>query len=804
MPDTTTIPGLYPYPYMYSPGSPLEYAEGIALLNGFTGNAYIHNSSTLNISNVGSSTRFTGTQATSNEEFNRSGFVVKFNAGSFKYRWYGSDCATGIGFVDVTEFGNYDFSLDAACENCNSKLSDSKSMVIQDTTDWASILKSSTVDNGLCKNVKNYFYKSSAKTYCREEYHVYYPNANNRIEVELGRFFTLNEDKTSLDLIDSSIPNYAPIKVVKTRQCMGGNLNDFKKSSDTEFQICGGRIAVNYNDNSVNGNYKYNDFLVSKLSSFTSSIKNTSYKNNGTTVNAKMLEQRGVFLYTLKDNVYRYVRIVDGFSMMNKPSDLDKGLYIDSKISNLPVSFELKKNPSISFRYYLPNNSTVCGDSNSKIAKAYIKDNNYLKCVDDEEKINVYSSDYVGNEKRKDTACAKLYNSTTSYKYKNCAKDRTKNKIGNSSNCFNSNNNSKYSCNIQIYKCDETTVGTGNYKDYIWDNEKGKCIKKCSRNGDDYIGPDGEPTTSEEYENKCCIKTNHTDFGRDWNEKDHVCCPPGTLYNEILEKCDNPSDTPACTRTTAEKKTSTYDFTDYEWVSNQCCSKNDIIVDSNGNKLCEKCNLNNHIRLKRDWNDNEGKCCPVGYKYYSETKRCEPPAGDKCDLSHLNCADKPCCYDKTGKIYCGERINGKDVCPVPDKPDIAIYRSIDNHSPFISQTGVIRTVGENWCSNSIVGLNKFSCSGLASENPLVYAVIESRTNVNESNAMLIVDLDFEALNKIRKYNETNSYDDFTLSCDENGEACISNFLRGETLEKVDINLSGRCSGVSKNNFYKCS
>ena len=65
---------------------------------------------------------------------------------------------------------------------------------------------------------------------------------------------------------------------------------------------------------------------------------------------------------------------------------------------------------------------------------------------------------------------------------------------------------------------------------------------------------------------------------------------------------------------------------------------------------------------------------------------------------------------------------------------------------------------------------------------------------------------------IREYNDSNAYDDFTLSCvDEQGISCISNFLRGKlngsSGPKFTVNLlkSGTCSDINATgyDFYYC-
>ena len=84
-------------------------------------------------------------------------------------------------------FKGYDYSIDAACVNCNSNDDDNKAYIIQDINDWNAIFESSKSSN---KNIKTYFNKGNG-VYCREEYWVYLPNVNNTIYVEPGRYVIL-------------------------------------------------------------------------------------------------------------------------------------------------------------------------------------------------------------------------------------------------------------------------------------------------------------------------------------------------------------------------------------------------------------------------------------------------------------------------------------------------------------------------------------------------------------------------------------------------------------------------------------
>ena len=56
--------------------------------------------------------------------------------------------------------------------------------------------------------------------------------------------------------------------------------------------------------------------------------------------------------------------------------------------------------------------------------------------------------------------------------------------------------------------------------------------------------------------------------------------------------------------------------------------------------------------------------------------------------------------------------------------------------------------------------------------------------------MYKIHLDSNSISEIRKYNSKNSYDDFTLECNNKGDECLSNFIRNSSYGKLD----GKCSG----------
>ena len=176
------------------------------------------------------------------------------------------NCGWGIWLVDISKYiqPGYDYSLDMACVNCDSTLSDSKAVVLQDTTNWEAIEASPRMTG--IKNAPTYFYKSGYGTFCREEYHFFFPNQNDKIKVQLGRYFTLNAKQEDLNVAGADIPNFKPIKVKKIRQCRKGDLSKFNNDSFANFKSCAPDIEVYYKNENV---YEYNKDCSKKLEKYT-------------------------------------------------------------------------------------------------------------------------------------------------------------------------------------------------------------------------------------------------------------------------------------------------------------------------------------------------------------------------------------------------------------------------------------------------------------------------------------------------------------------------------------------------------
>lgn len=113
-----------------------------------------------------------------------------------------------------------------------------------------------------------------------------------------------------------------------------------------------------------------------------------------------------------------------------------------------------------------------------------------------------------------------------------------------------------------------------------------------------------------------------------------------------------------------------------------------------------------------------------------------------------------------------------------------VYRTIslgDKKTSFPGKNGNGRTPGSNWNSDS-----------------LIEKIITDRQDVYNNEPMYEIVLDYSTLKNIRSDNKQIKYDygNFNnLDCNENGAACISEFLR----EKISVR--GRCSKLGQENFY---
>ncbi|MBR2841024.1 MAG: hypothetical protein IKF01_04045 [Bacilli bacterium] len=413
------------------------------------------------------------------------------------------------------EYSAADYSLDIACENCDSEVPDSKAIVIQDSTNWDDIKRSSEISDNdrQCKGLKlkNYYKKTNDGTYCREEYHVYYPTYNKvtkKLRAITGRYFTVNakgeKDLTeaeknsgvkSLEVLEDNILNFAPIKVTKVRQCQGGNISEYSQNNDISECSGGdsnGDIIINYNE-TKNGGYSYKG----KLKTYGCKVETPRLENG-------MLTQSRTCSYTLDENVYRYIRMSDGKSIEDGDNiDKQKNAYKDVGISNLPVSMSNSEKvsntiASVQFQYDLP--------SCSNLKKVYDDGGNCFNNKKDNED-NIYkkyrNKKTIENDNINNTACVKLYGNSelgkSNSNVEKCISDRQTNKFGDKDkNCIDKNKIGKtdnYVC--EINKCESA--------------DEAEALKVA------------------------------------WNPKEKYCCAPGQSYIKQTGKCeDSGKPTPVC------------------------------------------------------------------------------------------------------------------------------------------------------------------------------------------------------------------------------------------------------------------
>ena len=217
-----------------------------------------------------------------------------------------------------------------------------------------------------------------------------------------------------------------------------------------------------------------------------------------------MLTQSRTCSYTLDENVYRYIQMSDGKSVLKpKQDNINKGLYKDVGVSNLPVSMSNNEKvgnaiASVQFEYQLP--------SCSSIKKVYDNGGNCFNVDKETGGVdNIYKkyrkNEPIDGDDINNSACVKLYGNSDLGKgnsnVEKCISDRQTNKFG----------------------------------------DKGKsCIDKNKiGKSDNYVCEI----------NKCESKEEAKALGVDWNEKEKYCCAPGEKYNKETGKCYS-KPTPIC------------------------------------------------------------------------------------------------------------------------------------------------------------------------------------------------------------------------------------------------------------------
>ncbi len=645
-----------------------------------------------------------------------------------------------IGF-DPKVFNNHDYSIDAACENCDKK-NQNGSYFIQDTTDWPAILYS---DESEIPSAKNYYKKKTGgcEVFCREEYRITFPNENNKITTEAGRFFTIN--KLGGSMYAAGIPNYKQIKVTKVRECRAksGNqrncLASFANAAKSRTENSAGQtgtIKLTYKEKYQGSKYnatieleENKDRTISKEEYINSTVDSSNVMLKSTLT--KYYELPHYDKHDLTNETYRWVDIRDGVSKLKKPStELEH--YLDVGTSNLPISNENYsetskpgKGADITFNYSLPSNSE---DPYTLIKKAFNAKNDYFLNPTAEPNDNLYLQykngelDDDGKQQIQQSACAKLFGYGSS-KFNSCVNARTSNKAG---KCYSQvTQDGKYKCDINVCPkgeilCDENVC-----------SEEGVCPNnpKCQFINNTYYDNNGNIVSKAEYERACpaCKIQNGKYYGQNGKE---------VTKEEYLVEC------PQICRVENGKYYG---------------KKGQIVTKAQYEKECpDKCML-----------CNGGKCCP--------------------DLDMV-------CPDMNGE------------CPGRGGNRI-IYRPIDLQNPFPGQTNYDRATGANWCAYSVITgkLNCKSTNGVATTH-IQKNRSNKDENVYDLNPLYEVNLDSTTMKGIREYNKTNKYDDFTLNCRTNvteansnnssDTVCYSTFLRESGKVKLEKSACSKKSDLA--------
>lgn len=650
---------------------------------------------------------------------------------------YNDGTGYNILWFPTDPFINYDYSIDSACVNCLATGLENKAYVIQDTTNWEAILAS---PNSSIENAKNYYNKGNG-VFCREEYTVNFPTVSNHITVNTGRYFTVNATNEELATLTSSVPNFKPITVTRTRQCRSttnniDSLNNFERNSRNTFKDNAGTVTLKYTENKENSEYSKKSIV----------LEPDEYASNtySSSINDNMLTMTQTVSYTLEDDVYRYVRLQDGLSIFD-PNGIDsndlKTKYKDIGIANLPISFENEtsgngKIADVQLSYELPN------DPNSKIKAAYKMNNDYFEDSSNHSVENIYSkaikagavsdnsivkgslTDEEYNEIIQ-SACAKLYKNDSGYSsgLYNCVYNRTKNKIGNNNDCILHNNldnsDSGYICPI-----------SRNPNEGICRIENGKY----------YLG-DGKEVTKEEYE-KVCPNPGNGDTCRIENGKYYDFDGNEITKEEYERICPNSGN------------------------GDTCRIENGKYYDFDGNEI-----------TKEEYE----RICPA-------TPTCPE---DECPYGCCpsgECAPMPdgTCPGIGGKDVIYRTIDLEDPFPGQDAEQRNTGANWCSYDP---KTQKIDCSYDNQTVKNYITRQRGSGDTTTKNGDKVY---------KDDHILYEVTLDSKTIRNIREYNDDHKYDDWTLVCKDNGRVCISQFLNDE------VETSGECAGAeSVSSFKSC-
>lgn len=688
--------------------------------------------------------------------YNGASHIGYYGAGRYNYvtgdsRSKFADPNNGVGY-NIIWFNNpystpYDYTVDAACTNCQDTTSNG-SFIIQDINNWEAIEASSRY-SGENPNVRTYYYKND-NTYCREEIKVDFPDTSKVINVQTGRYFTVGASEN--DIGYSLDKNFGDISVTRTRECQGAGATSYTQShpfgtqTEAEGTVDNGTgvVTLKYTENVLNGSQYDKDDITLIAKDCQESI---SGGTRTMTCN-----------YGLPSYVYRYVK--DGQSLYDGRNDSST---IDLGIPNLPISFNNYSTPkaTVQLAYELPNDS--------QLKKSYTKDNTYLNKGETDNVYKKYINGNMSDENDQNelnkSACAKLYGGTNTAGFRVCAQNRTENKIGNnsSSNCVTRNTldsgnlSERYICPI--------TGGDGS-------NPPGDTCYYDSTNNI-YYGKNGNAVSKEQFDKEC-----------DTTPGDKIC------------KYDDSTDTYYGKNGTVVSQEQYY-----EQCPQECTVINGVYYgkmnsDGTGRKVtqdvyaeeCLKYCTIETVNGQTIYYDLQGNA--------STDPNVEGGYNDDC-VSKVTCPPEQCEYGCCPDGSCADSEGNCPFTPPGNPPgngaNNIIYRPIDLINPFPSQNAMIRATGSNWCAYNL-RTNKIDCSA---DNAIVKAHINNNRSADDydiysSDPLYEVVLDPDTIKAVRTYNNhqdnAGGYGDYTLNC--NGTVgCYSTFLREENIVKI----TGECS-----------
>lgn len=171
------------------------------------------------------------------------------------------------------------------------------------------------------------------------------------------------------------------------------------------------------------------------------------------------------------------------------------------------------------------------------------------------------------------------------------------------------------------------------------------------------------------------------------------------------------------------------------------------------------------------------------------------PIIPKCD-----CPEDMCCDMDCNVFTCKDG----DISPGGFPP--VVYRNINLKEPFPGIDGSGRNYGANWHRSvydergNFIYINGVPCSA-----PDYYITNNrgySDYEVYQAEPLYVINLDYNTMKAIREYNDSMSYNDFSLTCLD-GEECISGFLHGDVIKSGGLIESGTCKNINHDSFYSC-